>query len=117
MPFSLSGAGVHAITPGTGWLEVHVTTFPALPGVGRANPANYYELGLLRVGDGTGFWPAQPIEAEHQVVGCPSGTTQLGYALFAGTIIEVTDVAGSNPFSGPVGSTGATGATGAAGPT
>jgi hypothetical protein len=117
MTFSISGTGNHAIAGGTGWIELHVTALPVDAGQGGANPANYYDVGQLRLGDGTGVWPPQSVDAEHQVVGCPTGTTILYYALRAGAAIDVTEGAGANPFSGPAGSTGATGATGAAGAT
>src|ERR1051326_143103 len=117
MSFTLSGSGSHAISSGTGWLEGHVPTLPAEYGIGRANPANLYGLGFLRLGDGTGGWPAQNIDAEHMIVGCPTGVTTIYYELLNGTVVDVTENAGLSPLAGPPGSTGATGATGAAGAT
>jgi len=117
LTFTISGSGSHAIAGGTGWLELHVTALPANPGQGRANPANYYDVGLIRLGDGTGVWPPQAIDAEHQVVGCPTGTTTIYYELPPGASVDITEAAGVSPLAGPPGSTGATGPAGATGAT
>jgi hypothetical protein len=98
--YTLSGAGTHSITDGTGKLYVEVTIFPATPGAGRASPTNYYDIGLLRLGDTGAFYPAIPIDATDMVIGVPQGVTTLGFSLFGATTIRVTEVAGAYPFPG-----------------
>lgn len=117
--YNLSGSGIQALSAGVGALHVTVTQLPVRMGTGRANPRNLFDVGLLRAGDGTGWWTPISIEADTAWIGIPNGATQLGYSLLGGAMVTVTEVIGQNPFAGPQGpsgAAGATGATGAAGP-
>ncbi len=114
--YSLSGSGVQALSANVTALHVSITTLPAVAGFGRANPAAYYDVGLLRFGDGTGYWAPFPVHGGPEWFGVPPGTTHLGYGLIGAAVISVVEVIGGiSPFVGPAGSAGATGATGAAG--
>lgn len=99
----LSGTGTQALSSGVGALHVHVDTVPSRAGLGNANPANYFAIGLIRVGDGTAWWTPVPIEALDFWMGVPNGSTIFGYSVFSGGVIHVTEVIGSNPFAGPQG--------------
>jgi collagen triple helix repeat protein len=111
----LSDTGTQALTSGTGALHVHVDTLPPGYGSGSGHPTTLYQVGLLRVGDGTAWWQAIPISAVDFWMGVPNGATEFGYSVDAGGVIHVTEVIGANPFAGPQGPSGATGATGATG--
>ena len=108
-----------------GSLAVTVTALRTNYELGEANPANYYHLGLLRLGTAHGYLPAFPIDADTQLIPCPAGVTHVGYVLFGGTTIDLEERAeipwagppGPTGPAGPTGSTGATGATGATGST
>jgi hypothetical protein len=89
--YNLSGTGDQALTTGTTRLQVDVTNFRANAQVGDARPANYFHLGLLRVGAGTRYAPVRPIDAASMFIDLPYGATVLSYALFGGTTISVTE--------------------------
>jgi len=99
--YTLSGHGTQALTAGTGAIHWHVNTFPSRAGQGQAFPINYFDVGLLRAGDGTGFFPARPVDALDGWMGLPVGTTTLGYSLFGSTVVVVTEVAGTSPLVTP----------------
>lgn len=116
--FSVSGSGTHTLSANTTALHVHVDTDSDVSSDGRANPTNRFHVGLLRAGDGTGWWRAWPIDANDAWFGLFQGVDRIGYALEGGAAITVTEViGGSFPFQGPSGAAGAAGATGATGPT
>ena len=99
--YDLTGSGVQALTAGTVRLFVQVTTAAPASGFGRANPLNYYHLGLLRAGV-TGFFAAPvPIEGLNTLMDLPSGTDAIGYSLEGGTAITVIE--GSTPPPPPGG--------------
>jgi hypothetical protein len=117
--YTLSGTGIQALTSGTGALRVHISTLPDRAGNGQANPVNYYDIGLIRAGDGSAYWRAQPVDALDCWIGLPRGTTEIGYAFLNGAVVSVTEVAGTSPLVGPEGASGPAGpagASGAAGP-
>lgn len=87
--YTLSGTGIQSLTSGTARLFVEITTYPGGYSFGRAEPANLYDIGLLRLGVGAFFYPAEPIDAGNMVIDLPSGVTQLGYNLFGDTAISV----------------------------
>jgi len=89
--YNLSGSGTQGLTPGTTKLRVEVITFPLIFSVGRATPPNYYDIGLLRLGDQGSYYPAVAIDATDVLVPCPAGVTTLGYSLFGTTNIRVTE--------------------------
>jgi Collagen triple helix repeat (20 copies) len=121
--YTLSGSGVQALSAGVGKLYITPSVVPGGIGIGRANPANYYDLALLRLGDSDKYYPAFPLDANGMVVAVPDGCDSLGYKLLQSISITVVEVIGPSPFVGPAGPTGsagaagATGATGPAGPT
>ncbi len=108
--FTLTGTGVQAIaSPGS--LAVTITVFPAGLQQGNANPANWYHLGLLRVGNTHGYLPAVPLDATNMLLPCPNGATLLGYSLGAG--VEITaEERPEQPYAGPTGPPGSAGAPG-----
>jgi hypothetical protein len=89
--YNLSGAGIQGLTAGTQQLRVEVITFPLVYSVGRASPPNYYDLGLLRLGNQGSYYPVRPIDAVEVLMDCPPGVTSLGYSLFGSTSIRVTE--------------------------
>src|SRR5919205_4667546 len=100
--YTLSGTGVQALSANVTALHVAISTVPAVAGLGRANPSSYYDVGLLRFGDGTGFWSPFPINGGPQGFGVPYGTTQLGYSIFGAGVVTVTEVIGGiSPFGAP----------------
>jgi hypothetical protein len=96
--YALTGSGVQALTAGTTRVAVDVTTPLTGSAFGQASPTNYFHLGLLRPGVGTGYAPVHAIDAAHIFVDLPAGATSLGYALFHGTAISVTEVIVGNPL-------------------
>jgi len=89
--YNLSGAGTQGLTAGTSKLRVEVIVFPSHFSVGRASPPNYYDIGLLRLGDQGSYYPVIPIDATDVLIPCPAGVTTLGYSLFGVTSIRVTE--------------------------
>ncbi len=88
--FTLSGTGTQALsTPSS--IAIVITVTVASPKFGQANPANWYDLGLLRLGTAQGYLPAFPLEATNMVVPCPVGTSILGYKLHGGVTITVEE--------------------------
>lgn len=116
MSYAISGSGTHAVSAGVEQLYLDITTTPANAGEGRANPTSKYDIGLIRAGDGTGWWSAVPIVGGPQWIGLPHGTTEIAYVVFNTGEVEVTEVALPNPFTGPSGAAGAVGPAGPAGP-
>lgn len=100
--YTLQGSGTQTISASVGALHTHLSSVPSNASSGHANPANYYGLALLRAGDGTGWFPAQPIDAVDQWFALPNGTTELGYAIFGGVTLTVTEVFGASPYGGGV---------------
>jgi hypothetical protein len=99
--YSLSGAGVQALSAGVTAAHVTITTTPTNVGSGSANPANYYHIALLRFGDATGYFDAVPVVGGPQWLAVPVGTTRLGYACQNGAVISFAEViGGSRPFGG-----------------
>jgi hypothetical protein len=92
--FSISGSGTHAIAAGTGFLSIDITTFWPNSKTGRANPTNYFDIGLLRFGNSNGYGPAFAIDGDLQIVPVPSWATTLGYAMIGTSVATVTEVAG-----------------------
>lgn len=97
--YTLSGSGAQALTSGTGKLYISMVTLPSVLSAGRASPTNYYDIGLLRLGDHGSYYPAIPIDAHDMVVAVPAQVTALGYSLFGAASIQVTEVAGQYPFA------------------
>lgn len=83
------------LTPGTAALHVTIATPPARGRAGRANPTNYFDVALLRFGDGVGFGDEQPVTGGPQWLAVPTGTTQVGYACLTGAVLTVAEVAGA----------------------
>lgn len=102
--YALTGSGVQALSTNVTALHVTVTTTPPAAGVGTANPANGYNVGLLRFGDGIGFFDATQIVGGPQWLAVPSGTTQLGYSVQPGGAISAAEVIGGTPPFGGGGS-------------
>lgn len=91
-PYTLSGSGIQTIaTPAA--LIVTVTTAGFKQTQGRANPPNIYNVGLLTPGDAQGWYPAVGIGVSPQKIPLPAGCTQLGYAMIAGSVVQVAEVA------------------------
>jgi hypothetical protein len=112
--FTLSGSGTQAVSaPGS--LALAITTLPAIQSDGRANPANHYDVGLLRLGTAHGYLAAFPIDATAQLIPCPAGVSIVGYSLFNGAVVTIEERA-EIPWQGPPGPTGPTGPTGSTGP-
>lgn len=102
--FTLRGQGVQAITAGTTALHVNVSSLPPNPGVGLANPIDYYGVAFLRPGDPTGFWEPFSVCGGPQWMPVPNGITQLGYSCIEGSLLTVTEVSGSSPLAFPLAS-------------
>lgn len=96
--YTLTGFGVQALTSGTTRLFVEVTTYPPDYSIGRAQPADLYGVGLLRLGVGAFFYPKLGVDAGNMVIDVPAGVTQLGYNLFGDTAISVGE--GAPPSGG-----------------
>lgn len=90
----LSGTGVQSLSPGTTSVDVIVTTFPPMRTIGRANPPNYYDIGLLRLGSSGYFMPTFPIDATDMYVPISPGIDEIGYSVFSGGIIEIDETIG-----------------------
>lgn len=95
--YSLSGAGVQALSSNVTALHVDITTVPTNSGQGSANPPNRYHVALLRLGDATGYFDAVPVVGGPQWLAVPSGTTRCGYACQGGAVISLSEVIGGTP--------------------
>lgn len=100
--FSLSGTGTHTLSAGTTALHVTITTLPASAGHGDASPADYYGVGLLRLGDGTAYWDPYPVSGGPQWLPVPYGASVVGYSLLGGAVISITEVTASSPLAVPL---------------
>lgn len=91
-PYPLSGRGVQTIAQPS-QIVATVTHIGTNVGLGRANPQNYQNLGLLSWGDANGYRAPQPLVTSPQVFDLPPGMTRLGYALLGGSTVSVAEVA------------------------
>lgn len=98
--YTLSGTGTQTLTAGTTQVYVAVTVVPSSSGIGRANPTSRYDIGLLRFGNASGWWAPVAINGGPQWIGLPFGCDRLGYAVFTGGTITVTEASGTSPFVG-----------------
>jgi hypothetical protein len=99
--YTLSGSGTQTLTANTTAAHLTITTLPAGLPKGRANPVNNFEIGLIRFGDGTGFWEPIPVLGGPQWIGIPNGATQFGYSMLNGSVVSFVEVIGGvNPFYG-----------------
>ena len=88
--FTLTGTGTQALsTPGS--LAIVVTSSTSAFRNGNANPTNWYDVGLCRLGTAHGYLPSFPVDGTHMVVPCPVGTNILGYKLASGVTITVEE--------------------------
>lgn len=93
--YNLTGAGTIGLSSEVSRLIVNVTAFASNRTIGRATPANYYDLGLLRFGVQGAFGPTIAIDATTMFLDAPEGVTTLGYSLFGTTAVTVTEQFGS----------------------
>lgn len=99
--YSLSGTGVQALSANVTAAHVTITTTPSNSRVGTANPANLYDVCLLRFGDATGYFDAVPVVGGPQWLAVPLGATRCAYACKGGAVISFAEViGGSRPFGG-----------------
>ncbi|MBA0084852.1 MAG: hypothetical protein HRJ53_07645 [Acidobacteria bacterium Pan2503] len=99
--YNLTGIGTQGLTAGTTRLFVSVTSFPGREKFGRANPTNYYDLGLLRAGVQGSFGATRDIDAALMFWDLPANTDTLGYSLFPGTNVTVSEgapIGGTHQF-------------------
>lgn len=89
--YALSGTGEQDLTSGTTSLYVTVSSVSVKATHGRAFPPNWYDIGLLRFGKDDFYLPTFPIDAESMLVFVPDGVTQLGYSIFGGLTISVSE--------------------------
>jgi hypothetical protein len=114
--YTLSGSGVQALSSNVTALHITISTLPASAGPGSANPVNYYDVGVLRFGDATGYFDAVPVVGGPQWASVPVGVTRVGYALQPGAMVSVAEVLGGTPpFGGPPGPAGPAGPPGPSG--
>lgn len=95
--YSLSGTGTQTLTAGTTQLAVSITAHSSRSTIGRANPTNYFNEGLLRFGNSNGYHPAIPIDAVAMLLDVPSGDTTLGYALLNGCTVSAVEISATAP--------------------
>lgn len=72
-------------------LSVQVVTFGQGSSSGSANPTDYFKLGALRLGYQGSYYETQYLDGAQIALDVPAGANQLGYSLFAGTVITVTE--------------------------
>lgn len=89
--YDLSGNGVQALTSGTSRLFVQITSLPPSYSTGRANPVNYFDVGLIRLGEGAAFYRPVALDGDQIIIDCPPGSDKFGYALFATTTATVSE--------------------------
>lgn len=89
--YTLNGGGVQSLSAGVTRLLVDVLVFPGNPEVGAASPTNYFHIGLLRVGVNGSYAAVRAIDAASIFIDLPAGATSLGYSLFHGSSIRVTE--------------------------
>lgn len=90
--YDLSGVGVQALSTSVTRITVAVLAFGTRYSVGEASPANYFKLGLLRFGIGGAYAPATPIDGASIYRDAPAGADALGYSLWPGVSVRVTEV-------------------------
>jgi len=89
--YNLTASGVQGLTSGTTRLFVHIASFPAIFGQGRAVPTNYYDIGLLRPLYQGASYPVIPIDSRDMHILLPILCDALGYQLFGSSLIQVTE--------------------------
>lgn len=89
---TLQGTGVVGLSPGVSQLRTSVTVFPSGYSTGRAIPTNYYDVGLLRLGNQGSYYPPIALDATDTIIDVPSGVTSLGYSLFGAATAVATEV-------------------------
>jgi hypothetical protein len=89
--YTLSGEGTQLLSSETSLLFIQATPGAIAVTWGRANPANYYGIGLLRQMQSGYCLPAQPIDALQMLVPLAAGTDTLGYSIFGDGSIVVTE--------------------------
>ena len=90
--YTLQGTGVIALSSGVSQLRTAVTVFPTGYSTGRAIPTNYYDVGLLRLGNQGSYYPPVALDATDTIVDVPGGVTSLGYSLFGAATATATEV-------------------------
>jgi hypothetical protein len=97
--YTISGSGTQTLNANVGALHFHFASVPTTSNFGHANPRNVYGLALFRAGDGTAWFPAKACDAEDFWLPLPTGTTELGYAIFGGVSCTATEVFGTSPLA------------------
>ena len=97
--YSLSGSGIQAITPGTARIYVLVDFIRPDAENGLAAPVNYYHIGLLRAGTSGFYSRVIPVDGENIYADIPTDTDSIGYALFGGSTIVLSEDTPVGPTS------------------
>lgn len=91
-PYLLAGSGIQTIaTPSA--LIVTIETFGHRVSQGSANPPNYRNVGLLTPGDADAWFRSEGVNMNPQKIILPPSCTRLGYAMIAGSVVQVAEVA------------------------
>jgi hypothetical protein len=100
--FTIQNEGEQALTPGTSALQVHLTVIRAGASRGRALPANYFHLGLLRFSINEWFLPTIPVDTEFQQIPVPRGATSVSWAMDGISEGEVTEIISTGDVGNPI---------------
>lgn len=93
--YTLNGAGIQGLTPGTTALYVEVLVMPSGISSGTAAPADYYKVGSIRPGRHGAYRPPIYIDAVDVWISLPDGADGFGYSVMnTGTIRVTEDIGG-----------------------
>lgn len=111
--YTLTGSGIQALSAGTTRVQFSVAADSGTMRIGRANPRNLAQQGLIRFGDATGWYRSEPLDGDLVWLDCPHGTTRMGYSMIDGasytatedfTRLSSVDMADRNPIPMRLGS-------------
>jgi hypothetical protein len=89
--FTLTGTGQQLVSQPQ-VLAIGITANVSNPQQGRANPTNFFQIGMFRLITANGAGPVIYLNATTQRIDCPPGTNYLGYWLETGVTITATEV-------------------------
>lgn len=73
------------------WLEISLTGVPGIQDHGRAEPTNYFNIGIVAWGTSNGTLSAHPVSKLLELVELPTGMTYLGYWFADGVTATITE--------------------------
>ncbi len=87
----VTGSGSFAVVSPAA-LSIGLTGITGATGQGKANPPNYYHVGMLRWGTTHGVMTAYPVTSDTDLVALPAGITIVYYEFASGITATITEL-------------------------